>query len=195
MISNDANRSVDEMDGVNDGERDAGARRLMLFRQQAALYYEAADFLAKSVPRFDSLKAFIAVLPQDARDDFDRIIAGADPKSPRYLGQWLEDHRNSTFHYREMHPEKWASGQDEIAQALEAAAEHEGTVFVGDTLGSVRFWFADQLVVSKWLPDSQQQAGRVVELRESLLTLLRLTQRAWAAYTAPLPEGTIEERP
>lgn len=138
-ISNDANRSIDEMEGVDDAEPDAGARPLMLFRQQAALYYEAADFLAKSVPRFDALKGFIAALPQDARDDFDRIIAGADPKSPSYLGQWLEDHRNSTFHYREMHPEKSASGQDEVAQAMEAAAEHEGTVFIGDTLGSVRF--------------------------------------------------------
>gem|GEM_PF-6073960 len=50
-------------------------------------------------------------------------------------------------------------------------------------------------MVSKWLPDSQEQAERVVELRESLLALLRFTQRAWAAYAVSLSEGTIEERP
>jgi hypothetical protein len=38
MVSNDANRSINELLNVCDGEPDAGARRMMLFRQQSAFF-------------------------------------------------------------------------------------------------------------------------------------------------------------
>jgi hypothetical protein len=34
------------------------------------------------------------------------VVGGIDPQSPHYHGDWLADHRNVTFHYPEMHPDK-----------------------------------------------------------------------------------------
>jgi hypothetical protein len=142
MVSNDANRSMDELLDVEDGPPDSGARRMMLFRQQASFFFEAATFIGEASSRFNEVRDFIAGLPQEARDECAQVVGGIDPSSTHYVGDWLRDHRNVTFHYSEMHPEKAAHGKEEITQALEDAAELPGTVNVSDELGGVRFWFA-----------------------------------------------------
>ncbi len=192
MVSNDTNRSIDELLDVHDGRPDSGARRMMLFRQQASFFFEAATFITEASGRFNEVRDFIAELPQEARDECARIVGGIDATSGHYLGDWLRDHRNVTFHYSEMHPDKAAHGKEEITQALEDAADLPGTVYVGDELGGVRFWFADE-VVAQWLPPDESKPPTIIGLRESLMALVRFTQRAFAAYQARRPAGTFSE--
>jgi hypothetical protein len=194
MVSNDANRSIDELLDVEDGEPDAGARRMMLFRQQSAFFYEAATFIAESCRHFPEITDFVSALPMEAQDECARIVGGVDPKSSDYIGDWLADHRNVTFHYSEIHPDKAAHDNEEITQALDMAAGEEGTVMVAEELGSVRFWFADT-VARQWLPGEEQQPATIVALREALMALVRFTQRAFASYRDSRPSGTFEDRP
>lgn len=194
MVSNDANRSIDELLDLDGQKPDAGARRMMLFRQQASFFFEAATFIGEAQRRFPEVAAFVAALSEDARNECARVVGGVDPKSAYYVGDWLEGHRNVTFHYSEMHPDKAAHGKEEITQALETAAELPGTVHVGEHVGSVRFWFADE-VVAQWLPPDEAQPPTIIALREALMALVRFTQRAFAAYQARRPAGTFAEEP
>lgn len=194
MVSNDANRSIDELLSLDAEKPDAGARRMMLFRQQASFFFEAATFIGESRRRFPEVSQFVTSLPQEARDECARVLDGIDPKSSDYVGDWLEDHRNVTFHYSEMHPDKAMHGKEEITQALEDAAELPGTVYVGEDVSSVRFWFADEVVV-QWLPPDEAKPTTIITLREALMALVGFTQRAFAAYQTRRPAGTFIEQP
>jgi hypothetical protein len=196
MMSNDWVRLMDDMLALDDHAPDATARRIMSFRQQAALHYEAAQFIADARRRFPQVDAFIQTLEPDARDDCDRITGGIDPTSPHYHGRWLTDHRNVTFHSPKMHPDKAAHGKEEISEALKAAAGLEGTITSGRGLGSVRFGFADQVAV-QWLPDGENEVHLIVTLRDSVMALARFTQRAVDAYLTSRPDGafTVEGDP
>lgn len=191
IISNDANRSVDQMLDLDESQPDTGAQQLMLFRQQASFFFEAATFIGTAKRRFTEVDTFISALPKEARDECAQVVGGTDPKSPHYVGAWLEGHRNVTFHYSEMHPDKAAHGKEEITQALEDAADLPGAVHVGENIASVRFWFADE-IVAQWMPP-EEQSVTVIALREGLLALVRFTQRAFAAYQLQRPPGTFTE--
>jgi hypothetical protein len=192
MVSNDANRSIDELLSVQDGPPDSGARRMMLFRQQASFLFEAATFIGEASDRFAEVRDFIAGLSQEARGECAHVVGGIDPSNTYYIGDWLRDHRNVTFHYSEMHHDKAAHGKEEITQALENAAELPGAVYVSDELGGVRFWFADE-VAAQWLPPEESKPITIVALREALMALVRFTQRAFAAYQSLRPAGTFSE--
>ena len=77
MVSNDANRSIDELLDVEDGP----PRRMMLFRQQASFFFEAATFIGEASSRFTEVRDFIAGLPQEARDECAQVVGGIDPSS------------------------------------------------------------------------------------------------------------------
>lgn len=193
MMSNDWVRLIYDMLALDDDAPDAVARRIMSFRQQAALHDEAARFIADARRRFPEVDAFIQPLDRDAQSECDQIVGGIDPRSPHYHGEWLTDHRNITFHYPEMHPDKAGHGTEEITEALKAAAEHEGTITFSQGLGSVRFGFADEVAV-QWLPDVDNEVHLIETLRESVMALARFAQRAIAAYLESRPDDayTVE---
>lgn len=110
-MSNDWLRLINEMLAIDDDDPDEPARRIMSFRQQAALHHEAAKFMTDTRRRFPEIDRFIAGLEPEGRAEYDQITAGMDPTSPHYLGDWFADHRNVTFHYPEMHPDKAADGR------------------------------------------------------------------------------------
>jgi hypothetical protein len=173
MMSNDWLRSIEDLFALEDStDPDAGGRRVSLFRQQAALHHEAASFVSSARRRFPEVDKFIDGLDADARDECELVLGGVDPASEHYHGDWLTDHRNVTFHYPEMHPEKAQHGREEITQALEEAAEVDSYIAHGDNFGSVRFRFADEVAV-QWLPDDPVPA--LEKLRESVLALSRLS--------------------
>jgi hypothetical protein len=153
---------------LEDSEPDSEGRRLSLFRQQASLHHEAAVFIKDARRRFSAIDDFITGLPADAQDECDQVVGGVDPQSAHYHGDWLADHRNVTFHYPEMHPDKAEHGREELTAALEAAAELESSIEAGVYFGSVRFRFADEVAV-QWLPDGPEQATLLENLRESVL--------------------------
>src|SRR5437016_4042252 len=81
MISNDWLRLYGQMNAVEDYHLDAEGLRILSFRHQAALHFEAAAFIAKARNRFPKVKRFIAELDEEARDACDQIVGGVDPKS------------------------------------------------------------------------------------------------------------------
>jgi hypothetical protein len=195
MMSNDWLRIMQEMVTLDGDDPETRARHIMLFRQQAALHHEAADRLDDAPGRFTEIRTFMASLPREAQADLAIVLAGNDPVSEHYLGDWHAQHRHVTFHYPILHPDRAAAGAEELHNALTAAAHLDGTItWTEDAFGSVRFGFADEVVV-QWLPDGETQAELIVKLRDSALALARYVQRAVGAYLASLPSGsfTIEK--
>lgn len=196
MISNDWLRLFETMESAGDTSRDAPGVRVMSFRQQASLYHEAATFISQSARRFPEIGRFISGLSVEAQDAYERAVGGRDPRSAHYQGSWLTDHRNLTFHYPAMHPQKATHGQEEIMEALRAAADLESTITEDDTLRTIRCRFADEIVV-QWLPDVEASSEVVAGLREAVTALGTFARHALAAYLAKLPQdaATIERDP
>ncbi|MEN3285196.1 MAG: hypothetical protein V7607_6336 [Solirubrobacteraceae bacterium] len=191
MMSNDWLRLMSAMLEIEDWHKDAEGLRIMSFRQQAALHHEAAEFMRDAPKRFPKVKRFIEGLEQSAQDACEQIVGGVDPKSEHYLGDWLANHRNVTFHYPRMHPQAAEHGAEEITEALKKAAEIESTITEEGTFGSVRFEFADEVVV-QWLPDADAPE-RIAQLRESVMALARFVQQAARAYLEARPDSfTVE---
>lgn len=187
MMSNDVNRSFALLDPKGDS-----GEELTLFRYQASLYFEAARFIADTPRHYPTVEAFLAALSQEARDEHDQIVGGIDRKSPHYVGDWLSRHRDATFHYPRMHPEKASRGTESIFQALDAAGEQRGEITFYATLGSLRCGFADT-VAAQWVTDDDEHET-ITRLREALLALVRFTQRVLTAHNAARPANTFEER-
>jgi hypothetical protein len=170
MISNDWLRLMSAMLEVEDWHKDAEGLRIMSFRQQAALHHEAAEFIRDTRKHYPTVKRFIEGLEQSALD----------------ACKQLADHRNVTFHYPRMHPQAAEHGAEEITEALKSAGEIESTITDDDTFGSVRFEYADEVVV-QWLPDADARE-RIAQLRESVMALAGFAQQAAGAYLEAHPD-------
>ena len=191
MMSNDWLRLMGAMLEIEDYHKDAEGLRIMSFRQQAALHHEAAEFVRDTRKRFPEVKRFIDGLEQSALDACEQVVGGVDPKSEHYLGDWLADHRNVTFHYPKMHREAAEHGKEEITEALKAAAEIETTIADDETFGSLRFNFADEVVV-QWLPDEDEKE-LIAQLQGAVVALARLAQQSAVAYLEAHPKTfTVE---
>jgi hypothetical protein len=68
-----------------------------------------------------------------------------------------------------------------VGKALRAAAEKEGTISYTDELGSVRFWFADEVAI-EWISDATQDEDRMDTLKDAVLATMRFAQRAMNVY-------------
>jgi hypothetical protein len=190
MISNDWLRLATQMRKVHPTDPDDGAIRIMSLRLEAALYHEAAKFISDACRMFREVDDFVRGLDDEAREDRERVVGGIDSHSEWYLGDWIEDHRNVTFHYPEMHPAKAAAGKEELSNALAAAASAEGTITKDELPTSVRFRFADEVVV-QWLPDVATEGDRLVRLRDAVLRLSRFMRSAVTAYLASRDIGSL----
>jgi hypothetical protein len=193
MMSNYWHRSMRAIDAAMEDEDGPGIR-LMLARQQAAFYYEATKFIADSGRSFPSeVERFIASLDEPTKGHYDRTMAGLDTKSPHYQG-WLKDHRNVTFHFPLLHPERDAHGDEEIANALRYVASLEGTITAEDTIGSVRFEFADEVGV-QMLPDIVDYPDVMNELGDATVALGLFMHGALLQYVKSRPPGAIVAEP
>lgn len=187
MMSNDWLRFFEV---IRASPEDEAGLRVLLFRQQAALHYEAAGFVREARRQFHaSVDAFVRGLDASAQADCERIVGGIDPRSPHFVGDWVLRNRNLTFHYPEMNADKARAGREEITKALTKAANLPGTITQDRALGSVRFGFADNVTV-QWLPDAQS-ARHVEQLGEAMVVLLQFVQAAAKAYIKSRPPGTF----
>lgn len=189
MVSNDWLRSITDMLELESDTPEAIGRRVSRFRRQAALVHEAATFITDARRMFPAVAGFIDGLEDQTRDRCDRVIGAADPASPFYLGDWLEDHRNVTHHYPKMHPAAAQHGREEMANALSDAADIESTINSGTTFGDARFRFADEVGV-QLLPRIDNPTW-FAELRDTAMALADFAQRAAQAYLDARPPGTF----
>jgi hypothetical protein len=192
MMSNDLLRLVswliDDADDAEDEADDRPGERVFSFRLQASAFFEASKFMRESVPRWPQINHFIEGLPDDAREQLGRAAGATDPSSDEYIGAWIETHRNVTFHYSEMHPERAAAGKEEISVALAAASDMSSEIELGEILLSMRFPFADQVAV-QWLPDGDNAAYTLDLLRERVFDVVRFTEHAIYAYLSHLDQA------
>jgi hypothetical protein len=188
MISNDWLRSIEDMFAFENGTPEEIGRRVFLFRRQAALIHEAATFITDARRMFSEVAGFIDGLDVKARDDCERVTGAVDSRSPHYLGDWLEEHRNATHHYPKMHPAAAQHGQEAMANALAEAAEIESTIDSGERFGEARFRYADEIAV-QLLPRLDDQSW-MAELRDTAIALADFAQRTAQTYLKTRPAGT-----
>lgn len=189
MMSNDVLRLLDLLINVDDADGDAGGLRVMLFRYQAALLHEAAAFITSARTWFPAIDAFVAGLPEDGRAAYEQVAGATDPRAPQHLEGWVEAHRNVTFHYPEMHPDKAAHGEEELMNALADAAGLESYIVVDRRVGDVRFAFADE-VATQLLP-KEMPPDRVAVLREAVLAVNAFAMSVMQAHISRMPAGTF----
>src|SRR4051794_36573829 len=165
-----------------DGDDEAAARHVAIFRLQAALLHEAATFATTAQRKFPEIARFVDELDETARSDFLRL-AGVLDKTSDVFGPWLKAHRDTTFHYPELDPQKARNGREEMSRALAKAAAIESEIAeVDGAFGTIRFHFADQVgaqllpnVQDGWVLDAFGSAGEA---------LTRFAQLAVNAYLA-----------
>lgn len=189
MISNDWLRSIRDLFGLEGDAPEEMSRRISLFRRQAALIHEAATFISYSLRMFPEVSRFVDGLDAKARGGCERVTGTVDTGSQYYLGDWLEEHRNVTHHYPKMHPAAAQHGQEEMANALAAAAEIESTIDSGQRFGEARFRFADEVGVQ--LLPSLDDLAWMGQLRDTAMALADFAQRSAQAYLETRPVGTF----
>jgi hypothetical protein len=193
MMSNFWHRTMRAINASVDDE-DGPGFRMMLARQQAAFYFEATKFIADSSRSFRiEIEGFIASLDEPTRGHYERVMAGLDAKSPHHQ-DWLKAHRNVTFHFPRLHADRSANGGEEIANALRDAASLEGTITADDTIGSVRFEFADQVEV-QLLPDILSDPDVTKKLGDATVALGLFMHGALLQYITARCPGPIRIEP
>jgi hypothetical protein len=189
MISNDWLRLITDMLNDENDSPEGMGRRISLFRRQAALVHEASTFITDALRMFPAVASFVEGLAVEACDGCERVIGAVDSDSPHYLGKWLEDHRNVTHHYPKMHPAAAEHGEEEMATALAAAADVEGTIDSGARFADARFAYADEVGVQLLPP--LDDASWMEQLRDTAMALAEFAQRAAQTYLEMRPAGTF----
>lgn len=167
MASNDWNRGMAHQAATTPGPSDperAGIA-VMFTRQQAATCFEATKFIRESRHHFPEIGAFLDGLDDEAQGELAKLEAVADQHAAEYQA-WLKGHRDVTAHFPALHPEKYRHGNEEMANALHAAANDSGTISMDEDAGNLRFHYADTVAVCL-LPNLTETptAGRRCSLR------------------------------
>lgn len=190
MMSNDLLRLLNSMIELGDDGDESGVR-MLLFRLQAALFLESWTFVCDTVRMWPEIERFVGTLDLEGQTDLRQVREACDENAAGYVGDWIKAHRNVTFHYPEMHPAKVKAGKDKVKEALEAASGVESTITARESFGSVRFGFADEVVV-QWLPQVEGEGHEQLDgLQVAVLALARLVQRAVDAYFDQLSTSVI----
>jgi hypothetical protein len=172
MISNDWLRLMADMEAVEAPGPEGHGHEMLNYRLQAALHYEAADFLRDASDN-PAIGEFVAALPDPVQQDFRTVVAGlgVDPETGH--GRWLKASRNRTFHYSKIGPP--------IRKALARTADETGSVDWPARFGDRRFGYADQVVL-EWLPSLDEQEERLSRMGDSVMALARFCQAAVGSY-------------
>jgi hypothetical protein len=194
MMSNDWKRTMQAMMDSLEKPDDGEGTRLMHFRQLVGYSHEATKFLRDSPKRYAEIASFIERLDGPARAQYDNVFAAL-------IGfeAWMREQRDVTFHYPEMVRESYLAGDEAIANALAASAEHGDTsaATIADTLRDVRFDFADAVAVHllgfDFREGNEEMRRPTVALREAQYALALFAYAAVGAYLRSRPPGIVQE--
>jgi hypothetical protein len=106
---------------------------------------EVAAVIVYAVDRLSRKQSDTLMLLEQFSDAGAGLIAASQP----FETAWLQEHRDVTLQVPTLHPDRYDNGRDAIANALKAAAPWSGSVYFGDTVGSVRFGSADVASVQR----------------------------------------------
>ncbi len=141
MMHNDWKRTMESMNAAV-GQSEGEGIKLLRDRQLVGHAHEATTFLngAKDVCRRSRVS--FDGLPAPVLEQYRKVFSALDG-----FEDWLGTHRDITFHYPEMWPERYAAGQDPIADALTKAATDVSSVTLGPKYSDLRFDFADAVAI------------------------------------------------
>lgn len=161
---------------------------LYYFRLISGHFLEAAQWLKKTRKWWPEIDNFISALEPQDQERYEHIVAFGSQKHPLY--KRLKESRSTHFHFPEMHPDKDAAGQEELANAMREAEGLEGWIEDGKDYASFRAAYADEVAV-QFLATSTEETEEVMEaLRGPVFELVEFTMSVLLAYLQTLPETT-----
>lgn len=146
------------------------------------------------------VRAFVAKLPREARDDFERLRSAQADRSTEETFSWrLERMRNHVFHYPNLHTTRPGARQLELTRTLQGKAADEGSVTVQDgTVRGARLGFADEVSVALAFARARIDPSDICAMQTFTKELLGLQQRfirfgevAIDCYLRSLPNGVL----
>jgi hypothetical protein len=174
-------------------------QNIYYFRLVAAHFFEAAVWLKstrKTLPEVDEL---ITSLDDAEAERYERIVGFASQRH-RFFGN-LKRSRSTLFHYPVIHPGREQAGEEELANAMRAAADLPGWIEGGEEYATLRVEFADQIAVQLVSEDEQETKELMEELRGPVFDLVLFSEAVLFKYLTSLPPevttiwGRGEERP
>ncbi|MCW3048499.1 MAG: hypothetical protein JWO74_2783 [Solirubrobacterales bacterium] len=151
------------------------------FRLVASHFKEIAKDLDRASREWDEVRAFVDDLPEPARADFEAVLECASEMEAE-LGVL----RNTLFHYPRLDRKNAAKDREKLQQAMKEAADLPGTITVGEYFGTVRFDFADEIIV-QFIGEDDVAGPLMDKLQRGVLALWRFCHHAFEAYLATLP--------
>jgi len=98
MMHNDWKRTMQSTD-ASQGQSDGEGIRLLRYRQLVGDAHEATKFLNGAKGRVPEVARFVDRLPAPVIEQYSKVFLALDG-----FEDWLETHRDITFHYPEMWP-------------------------------------------------------------------------------------------
>jgi hypothetical protein len=163
----------------------AEEQSIYYFRLVAAHFFEAAIWLKstrKILPEVDEL---ITSLDDAATERYERIVSFASQRH-RFFNN-LKRSRSTLFHYPVIHPGREQAGEEELANAMGAAAKLPGWIEAGDDYATFRAGFADQIAVQFLSEDDQETKELMMELRGPVFDLVLFSEAVLLKYLTSLP--------
>lgn len=147
MISNDWGRLIRLQEELNG--RHPGAAMLM-YRLQLGLHLEAAKFMNQAQRQYENeVSGFLSSVPKEAQDLHRELT---DPESLAQLR--AQQVRDLSFHYPQIHRERYDRRIEEMAKLLTAAEGIEGAAEMSDIPEFLEYRFADEIVL-QMLPQNE----------------------------------------
>lgn len=152
------------------------------FRLLAAHFIEAVEWLKKTRRYWPQINDFIAgSLPTEAQEGYDGLVAFAS--QTHALHDVLKRSRVTLFHYPEMHPAREAAGHEELAQAMNDAADIRSSIAGGEDYASFRALFADEIALQFLARDEKERE----QLREPMFELVQFTEQVLVEHLKRCP--------
>lgn len=186
MISNDWGRLFQLQDEL--GERHPGPR-LLLYRFQLALHFEAVKFIQRSQHEYpDEIGRFLASLPAEAQEIHGTLV------DEGHLGRArVEDTRNTSFHYPRILRARFDRGEEEMARLLEAAKDLEGEVEASAEPRFLKYSYADEVAL-QMLPmtdDAELDQEAIAAFRDRAMAVRRFAELVVNSYVDGQPNDDL----
>lgn len=172
-------------DAVTSGQPSHAAQ--FYWRVSWGHYREAVKRAAPYVSD-DEVKAFVAALDDEAREDYRGFVETFDPWEDSFVHAFVRRLRNSAFHY---------PTDDDIAYALRETVEDTVTLSLGDgARRNFRAGFADAAAAAVLLRVVDESEDESVEamfsrLAGAVFMLVRFVEAALSKHLANAPEGSV----
>jgi len=167
--------------------------RLYFFHLASGHLFGLADELSRAHEEWSEIRAFVATLDEQYRNDFDAIVGLAS--SDDTTGTRLRAIRNRFFHYPSLRRRSAERGWLPLQRALRDLSELDAEVRAGagGLGGGIRALFADDVLVNLMTReiDEDEIAGLLATLGDLQAGYNRFAQAAVGRYLRNLPRGVV----